>query len=563
MKVQLAHIAGFCMGVRKAMDLALKVSREFPGPIYTYGPLIHNPSALELLKEKGIGLLERIPEKGTGTVIIRAHGVTPEEERRLEEAGFTVISGTCPRVIKVQSIASHYSQRGYACLVIGDEGHPEVRGILGHAGKGGILISSEEAIDRLSIKGPYIVVAQTTQDRERFKKWTGKILERFPGGKIFDTICDSTKRRQEEVKRLSGEVDAVVVVGGKKSANTRRLAEIAQEEGKPVFFVETQEDIEAKAIKRFSTVGVTAGASTPNWVINGVVRRLESIPGRNEPIWKRTMGKMLHFLHESNLWTSLGGAALCMGTSKMLGQAGFRYPLIVFLFVFSMHTLGRLMDKESGKFNDPLRTAFLVRHQAVLYLLSILSIMASLILTLFLSHLGFYILLGIVAFGLPYSVTPLKDIPGSKTLFVAAAWATVTVLVPCTNIFGSYQCWIVLVLAFSLVFMRNALMEIIDVQGDRIVGKETMTLLLGEERVLRLVARLSVFMAAISGTIPFLLEGIPFSTLGFLPAFLYGLFLVGFFRKGRLGKNLKLELMVEAMNFIIYPAAVFVCWLAS
>ncbi len=279
MEVKIAKIAGFCMGVRKAMDIALSCAQTTQKPIYTFGPLIHNPSALDLLASKDIEILKHVPQSGNGAVIIRAHGVPPETKMQLKYAGFYIIDATCTRVIKVQMLVRHYAKKGFHCLVIGDEGHPEVIGIMGYGGEKAILVSNEEElkkIDALNLKD-YIIVAQTTQDYERYDKWCNEITARFPGGRIFHTICDSTHKRQREAKRLADEVDMVVVVGGKKSANTKRLAEIVHESGKEALAVEDERDLDLERLKKFNKIGITAGASTPEWIINRIVEKIGSI----------------------------------------------------------------------------------------------------------------------------------------------------------------------------------------------------------------------------------------------------------------------------------------------
>jgi 4-hydroxy-3-methylbut-2-enyl diphosphate reductase len=277
MEVKIAKIAGFCMGVRKAMDIALSCDQSILKPIYTIGPLIHNPSALDLLISKGIEILKDIPQTGHGTVIIRAHGVPPETKEQLKKTGFNIIDATCPRVIKVQMLVRHYARKGHSCIVIGDEGHPEVRGIMGYGADKAILASNEEELKKIDNLKDYIIVAQTTQDYERYEKWSDEITRGFPGGRVFHTICDSTHKRQKEAKRLANEVDMVVVVGGKKSANTRRLAEIVHESGKEVMAVEDERDLDLRQLKHFNKIGVTAGASTPDWVINRIVEKIDSI----------------------------------------------------------------------------------------------------------------------------------------------------------------------------------------------------------------------------------------------------------------------------------------------
>ena len=216
MKIQIARTAGFCMGVRRAVELVLDAPGKYPEPIHTYGPLIHNPQVLSLLREKGITVLEDIPEQGNGTVIVRAHGVPPEAKEKLKAAGFKVIDATCPRVIKVQTIIGKHAGQGYASIIIGDENHPEVVGLLGYAGKKGCVVNSLAALEALPAFESAIIVAQTTQDSHFFQEVRQWATRRYPHYKIFDTICDSTAKRQNEVKRLTESVDAVVVVGGKK-----------------------------------------------------------------------------------------------------------------------------------------------------------------------------------------------------------------------------------------------------------------------------------------------------------------------------------------------------------
>ncbi|MDF1614792.1 4-hydroxy-3-methylbut-2-enyl diphosphate reductase [Desulfurivibrio dismutans] len=277
MKVVLARHAGFCMGVRRAVETTLKLVDSRQGPISTFGPLIHNPQVLEMLEEKGVKVMEEVPADTKGTVVIRAHGVPPERKRRLEEGGVVVEDATCPRVVKVQAIIDKYQKEGYTTVIVGDRDHAEVEGLMGHAGAAGIVVSRLTDLDELKLDHPYIVVSQTTQDEKVFREITEAILERFPGGKVFNTICDSTHKRQDEVRKMCQEIDTLVVVGGRNSANTKRLAEIAHGLNCPVFLVETEDELEPEKLKKFQCAGVTAGASTPAWIIRQVVTALESI----------------------------------------------------------------------------------------------------------------------------------------------------------------------------------------------------------------------------------------------------------------------------------------------
>lgn len=277
MKVILAKHAGFCMGVRRAVETTLQLVETRQVPIATFGPLIHNPQVLEMLAEKGVQVLEEVPADTKATVVIRAHGVPPARKRSLEESGVVVEDATCPRVVKVQAIIDKYRRQGYTTVIIGDRDHAEVEGLMGHAGKVGLVVSRMEDLDDLELSIPYIVVSQTTQDEEMFQEITAAILARYPGGKVFNTICDSTHKRQDEVRQMCREVDALVVVGGRNSANTKRLAEIADGLSCPVFLVETESELDGEKLRGYNSVGVTAGASTPAWIIREVVETLEAI----------------------------------------------------------------------------------------------------------------------------------------------------------------------------------------------------------------------------------------------------------------------------------------------
>lgn len=279
MDIELARVAGFCMGVKRAMEITLAMADRFCDRVYTYGPLIHNPSAIELLASKGVGILNEIPERGTGVVIIRAHGVPPQERAMLLSAGFHVVDATCPKVVKVQMLAKHFASKGYLCVLLGDRGHPEVKGIMGYAGEMGCLVSdyeNESHLPCLPAGRKYILLAQTTQDEARYDTMARDLLVRNSNGRIFHTICDSTHLRQSETRRIAAEVDAVVVVGGRNSANTRRLVEIVREEGRPVIAIETENDLNKDMFTGFSRVGITGGASTPDWVIDRVAARIKT-----------------------------------------------------------------------------------------------------------------------------------------------------------------------------------------------------------------------------------------------------------------------------------------------
>ncbi|MCG8617210.1 MAG: 4-hydroxy-3-methylbut-2-enyl diphosphate reductase, partial [Desulfobacterales bacterium] len=203
MKITVAKTAGFCMGVLRAVDMVLDASNIADEPIFTYGPLIHNPQVLEMLEGKQIFRLDTIPEKGEGVVLIRAHGVPPEDEKALADAGFTVINATCPRVVRVQVIINKFAKKGYATIIIGDKKHPEVVGLLGYARGKGHTVTSLAQLDELPAFENAVVVAQTTQNTafyDEVKQWCATHRSHY---KVFDTICGSTEKRQSEIRDLA------------------------------------------------------------------------------------------------------------------------------------------------------------------------------------------------------------------------------------------------------------------------------------------------------------------------------------------------------------------------
>lgn len=275
-----AESAGFCWGVSRAFDKVMEIAERHPDkqPIHTYGPLIHNPLAVEMLEQKGIRVLDEIPENLKGTLVIRTHGVPPAERRKIEKSGATVCDATCPDVGMIQGTVRSHLHQGYFIIIIGDREHPEVSALLGFAEKRGACVISKEQVERLPADlGKVCVVSQSTQQRSTFEELVGSIKSRYPDCLVFDTICRSTSIRQGEVRELASKVNAMVVVGGRISSNTNRLAEISVEMGAPTFLVESDDELDFAELAKFDTIGVTAGASTPRWVIEKVVARLEEM----------------------------------------------------------------------------------------------------------------------------------------------------------------------------------------------------------------------------------------------------------------------------------------------
>ena len=282
MKVILADVLGYCMGVRRAVEIAAD-SLENCGSkkVYSFGPLIHNRIALENLAKNGLSVLEekQIPftEKGS-LVIIRAHGVPPVVLKKLSDSGCHILNATCPRVLASQKNAEKYAKLGYTVILAGDSNHGEVAGISGYAGENFVLVQNKDEAEKLppfSDGQNAVLLCQTTFSKEEFSQIVERLSKKIKNLKVLNTICSATKERQEALKRLCPKVEGILVVGGKNSANTRRLLQIAEENCPKAALIETADEIPEEFFA-LESVGITAGASTPNSVIEKVVAALEN-----------------------------------------------------------------------------------------------------------------------------------------------------------------------------------------------------------------------------------------------------------------------------------------------
>jgi 4-hydroxy-3-methylbut-2-enyl diphosphate reductase len=277
MEVILADKAGFCFGVQRAISTAFKAKAEGDGKVYCLGPLIHNPQEVSRLRDAGVETVEDFSGLRSGdSLIIRSHGVPPAVLASAREKGLTIIDLTCPFVAKAQQHAQSLSREGYRVVVVGEKKHPEVQSILGYAGENSVVVEQPEDIDQLKLQGRLGIVAQTTQSYGNFSEIVLRLLRLSNELKVFNTICSSTKERQDATRVLASRVDVMIVVGGRNSANTGRLVSLSREAGKPTYHVEVVDEIRSEWLTGARTVGVTAGASTPAWVIDAVVERLKA-----------------------------------------------------------------------------------------------------------------------------------------------------------------------------------------------------------------------------------------------------------------------------------------------
>ena len=491
------------MGVRRAMERVLTEANKGKGPIFTFGPLIHNNQVLELLESKGITQIEETGGLEHGTIVIRAHGIPPQQRQLLKSSDLRIIDATCPRVARVQSIIRYHTSKGYTAVIVGDKAHPEVIGLVGYGNGQAHVINSPSEVSDLPDSSHLIVVAQTTQEEKKFHEIVNVIKQRFSDALVFNTICDATHNRQKEVSSFAGHVDGVVVVGGYNSGNTQRLVQVSKAAGIPTFHVETEKELDKEKLSAMEVIGVTAGASTPNWMIKNIVKEIESIRGRREHFLSRGINQALKFLLLSNFLAAFGAFSLAHAAAIISGRKpDLIHPSIAFFYIYAMHVLNRFLDKGASTYNDPERANFYKRHAFFLILSGIASIVGALLLS---HHIGphvFFAMTGLSILGIIYSVpivpmrlrhlwrySRIKDIPGSKTFSEATAWAAVITLLPLLE--PVPKDWGAMIIAFltvfSMAYVRSALFDIFQVQGDLIVGVETLPITLGEKRTLLLL----------------------------------------------------------------------------
>ena len=279
MNVKIAKNAGFCFGVKRAMNMAWHELEESENGIYALGPLIHNKQAVSVYEDKGlmtVNNLDEIPQHEH--VIIRSHGVGKNVYLEAKSKNITVIDTTCPFVTKIHNLAKDFSDKGYRIIVIGDKNHPEVIGINGWCNEDAIILKTLEEVENLHLSNDskYCVVAQTTINLDLYEQIVERLSKKSENIIFKNTICAATKQRQQSAKEISNDVDCMVVVGGKHSSNTQKLVNICSEVV-PTFAIETKEELDIDELKKFNIVGITAGASTPDWIINEVTEYIKSI----------------------------------------------------------------------------------------------------------------------------------------------------------------------------------------------------------------------------------------------------------------------------------------------
>ncbi|MDR3038702.1 MAG: 4-hydroxy-3-methylbut-2-enyl diphosphate reductase [Candidatus Adiutrix sp.] len=536
MEIKPAETLGYCPGVRRALDAAFRLLARRSGAVYSHGEIIHNAPTLELLARKG---LKTWRGESDGTVIIRAHGLPPDETAALRARGLTVSDATCPRVRLVQTLVSREAARGRLVIIWGRADHPEVIGLLGHAGGRGRVVAGAAEVAGLPEAEAALLVAQTTQDMEKWPEVAAAVRARWPEALLKNTICAATEERQRQVRELVREADALVVIGGRTSGNTQRLADLGRRAGLPTILAETGADLEPGAFRGINTVAVAAGASTSNWQIAQVLQALRALDrdhGRN--FWPR----FLRALVLSSIFAALGLAGLAWNAGFLLGA---QPPATVFSFFFfltlALHLARDLWQSRDQTLRpaDPDRAAFFAKYRRSL------TFFAGLAFALSLAAAGLTAPgLALVALGgglalLAHQFAPRPEKPAlsralAKPALLSLGWASAIIWAARPDPAGLWFTFRVAGgpalftggLIFGHLFVLAILSDILGVRGDRIFGRPTLPSILGDQALRRLLHSflsawtLALALAAALGAPPLL------AALMFLSGPGYNFFLV-------------------------------------
>jgi 4-hydroxy-3-methylbut-2-enyl diphosphate reductase len=562
--------------VRRAVDLVLAESTSKRGKISTYGPLVHNPQVIELLNLREVACTEDLDQIQEGLAVIRSHGAPPDVIETLQRRGLEILDATCPKVRAVQKVVETSAAQGRTIVIFGEEEHPEIVGLVGAArGRPCHVVFSETEFDALGLAPgtPLTLVAQTTANRNRYQQLVAHVREKFPDAEVRETICSATEQRQEEIRALAARVQAMVVIGGRNSGNTRRLAAISRDLGLPTWHIETADELDGLDFAPYPLVGVTAGASTPSWIIDRVMTRLHEMEEAQASPLRARARRVLEALTSMHLTTGLSAGFLAYVGAVLMGL-GFRidFFVLVVCYVMSMHVLNRFTESGVDKFrDDPKRQAFYRRYGRGLRVIGIGAGLLSIVLGYLLGVIPFLLVLVSSLMGVMYSVRVvprgwmrflgfrrLKDIAASKNIFVASAWALVSIF----PLFFVQQAGSIhrLLLAFIFLFLvtgiRSIWLDLSDMASDRLVGRETVPLVLGPKRTLSLLRALIVGLAA----------GLYVcAAAGLLPGFAWVLatwillefVYLTFFPRGRSLPTLERDMLVDA-HFIFAGVAAFI-----
>jgi len=477
-----AKTAGFCPGVKNAIDKVLELGKRGNRPIYTLGPLIHNKQVIEMLREKRIYAVNdpsEIKEKDA-ILVIRAHGVPPETEKAIRASGLEVVDATCPLVKHVQENIKKHAAMGCTTIIVGDKDHAEVTGLMGYAQDRGFVVSGPDEVKNLPELDKANIVAQTTQEEEIFLKTAEAARSKAAELAVSNTICNPTRQRQEETVAFSKNSDLVIVVGGKNSANTARLFQICAKLARKTVHIEKEDELEKELFAGKKDIFITAGASTPTWMVEKVFERARSLAGERKG---RLAGRLLfawELVVTSGAYTALAAAALTFVCMRLEGTpVSKKLLLMAGLFVLSLHMVNRAEEKgasEPDRAKRLLFTRFKTLSKFAAFLAGTLAVLlsAALGVKVLFTAAFFWLVAILYPNKMPFGSGKFANFPASKDIVTALGWGFMCAYVPGIWYGTTLQrsTHLAVVFAALLVFMRSVLFGVSHAHSDMIVGKE-------------------------------------------------------------------------------------------
>ena len=515
MKVEIGKFAGFCDGVKYAVEKTFSQASKSNEEIYVDGHLIHNPQTLDMLEKTGVKTYEDTEDDMSvlddKTVIIRAHGISPERRKALSSHAKKIVNLTCKYVAKIQSIVKKHSSLGYRVIVIGNPTHPEIIGVCGFA-KDVYVVYKDEDIDKLPEDDKKtLIVAQTTLQKETFNKFVSQIQNKYKNSELIikNTICEATEQRQNEILDIAKRNDVVLVIGGSESSNTRNLYKIASNI-KPSFYVEFKEDLEKIDLTPYKNVGIMAGASTPDWLIEDIA---QTIKDNYSSSFYRGINKIFDFLNYGYIFFSFGAFLMSYAIYDILDKPfQYRIGVIVALYYLFM-SLGNGYSNYTIKISDKKRYLFYQKYKPAFLTIIVVS-------ALIMFYLAYNVDIGILMLtilstllGTAYNISfekndrfnhsfffrLFKKLVPFKAIIISIAVTTLlngSILLLNRNILKentlSYLFSVSIV--FIFMFIRQALIEIKFSQSDKIAGAVTLTTYIDSDKLAIITAIIPIIL---------------------------------------------------------------------
>lgn len=548
--VTVAKSAGFCPGVKRAIDKVLELEAAGKKPVYTIGPLIHNKQVTDMLAAKQITSIDRPQDAAdkSGVLVIRAHGITPQFQQEVQSCGMEVVDATCPLVKHAQNIIAQYAEQGYHTVIVGDGGHAEVIGLLGYTQGKGVVVSGPEEAARLPHFDKVNVVSQTTQKESVFYETAEEIKKHADECQISNTICQPTKDRQKETIELAKSADLVIVVGGRHSANTARLALLCKGLAPAVLHVETEDELEAAPVTHAKKIFITAGASTPNWVIDRVAARVRELRKPNATSRLSGLaGKIWRFLVRNCFYTAFAASALTYVCMRLEGvPADSRLLAFSWLFVYALTAFNRAAEAEPGQ------------NRRFLTAAAILSGLFATGTALLLNGGALTLCLLFLAAGFAYPFRhllklQLLSLPGTKDIVTALGWAFTCALLPAYEhgLLLRKASYLAIFYTILLVFMRSVTLGFTSANKDLIIGRESFYKAFGMKKTKWAVTLILLALTAALATL-LTLTWKPALVEMLLIGHLYTVFIVIYYYSKSSTRSVKDETLIDGQFFVLW-----------